>query len=75
MATAQSTTYLDHKMIGRHVCGADWGWCGEHYAIRASYLCECGGIVHVEQCAAWPITERALRAPHRLRNAAACDHG
>jgi transcription elongation factor Elf1 len=45
------------RECGYHKCNAEYGWCGEHRAFRATYECpECGHVFEIDQCAAWPIT-------------------
>ena len=58
--------YLSHE-IYRHkcACGAEYGYCGEHRAFRVVYQCECGAPVRVEQCAAWPVTDKDCPACYR----------
>jgi len=51
--------YLDHKRNGPHDnCGADYGYLGSHATFKVAYLCSCGARVDVDQCSAWPITDK-----------------
>lgn len=44
---------------GRHSCGAQWGFMGDHAAFSSVYECPCcGAFLTVSQCSAWPITEK-----------------
>lgn len=54
----QTATYFTHARAGLHDCGANYGFLGKHPAFTVSYRCPCGALVPVEQCAAWPVTDK-----------------
>lgn len=42
---------------GYHTCGENWGYCGEHRHFIGTYRCECGNLMTIGQCEAYPITD------------------
>jgi len=47
--------------LSRHTpdegCRENYGWCGGHAAFLTGYVCDCGAVIVLDQCAAWPITD------------------
>ena len=52
------------ESLGYNSCGQQWGWGGEHQHFSSDYVCDCGHVLSVDQCAAWPI--RVMDCPKCL---------